>query len=111
MSGKLTVRKVEAAKPGRHGDGSGLYLRVLPSGARQWVLRIVVADRRRDIGLGGYPVVSLADAREQALVMRRLAKKGVDPVMERRKAAVPTFREAALAVHAEHLPTWQNPKH
>jgi integrase len=111
MAGKLTARKVETARPGRHGDGGGLILRVLPSGARQWVLRIVVAGRRRDIGLGGYPVVPLADAREQALAIRRMVRKGLDPVPERRKASVPTFKAAALEVHAEHLPTWKNPKH
>ena len=73
--------------------------------------RNLVDGRRRDIGLGGYPVVSLADAREQALLMRRLARRGVDPTAERRRAAVPTFRAAALTVHAEHSKVWDNPKH
>ena len=52
-------------KPGRHGDGDGdgLYLNVARSGRKSWVQRIVVYGRRRDIGLGPYPAVSLARAR------------------------------------------------
>lgn len=51
-------------EPGRHADGNGLYLVVDPSGAKRWLLRIVVHRRRRDIGLGGLSVVSLADVRD-----------------------------------------------
>ena len=112
MAGKLTVRKCETAKPGRHGDGGGLHLRVMPTGSRQWIVRVVVkGGRRMDIGLGGFPLVPLADAREQALAIRRLARKGIDPAAERRRTVVPTFESAARAVHAEHKPTWKNAKH
>ena len=54
--GKLTALSVKTEKEtGRHGDGDGLYLHVAPSGTKSWVLRIVINDRRRDIGLGAYP--------------------------------------------------------
>ncbi len=63
--GKLSSAAAKAlGKPGRHGDG--LYLSVAPAGTKSWVQRIVVHGRRRDIGLGPYPTVSLARAREIA---------------------------------------------
>jgi integrase len=100
-------------KPGRHADGNGLYLEIDRSGARRWILRIVVHGRRRDIGLGGARNVSLGDARTVAAHMRRLAREGGDPVAERRKArtVIPTFKEAAKRVHAETLSSWKNEKH
>jgi integrase len=100
-------------KPGRHADGNGLYLEIDLSGARRWILRIVVHSRRRDIGLGGARNVSLGDARAVAAHMRRLAREGGDPVAERRKArtVIPTFKEAAQKVHAETLSNWKNEKH
>ena len=105
------VRQV--TKPGRHADGNGLYLVVEPSGAKRWVLRTMVHRRRRDIGLGSARIVSLADAREQAMLFRKTARTGGDPIVEHRRlrSVVPTFEEAARRVHAEHSPAWRNPKH
>lgn len=102
-----------AAKPGRYADGNGLYLVVDPSGAKRWVLRTVVQGRRRDIGLGGVKVVSLADARELAAGYRRIARDGGDPLAARRKAqaTVPTFEAATIAVHSEQQAGWRNAKH
>ena len=61
--GKLTALSAKThSKPGRHGDGNGLYLHVAPSGTKSWVQRIVIGGRRRDLGLGSYPAVSLAQA-------------------------------------------------
>ena len=110
----LTAAAVRALKkPGKYGDGNGLYLIVDASGSKRWILRTVVQHRRRDIGLGGLSLVSLAEAREEAASMRKTARKGGDPLKERRKAAVqvPTFKEAAIFVHAEHSATWKNKKH
>ncbi|PCJ74053.1 MAG: integrase [Rhodobacteraceae bacterium] len=110
LTGKLTKRGVETAKPGRHGDGSGLYLVVDPSGARRWVLRVTVKRKRRDLGLGGTSYVSLQEAREKAQEYRRIAKQGGDPLLDAKKE-IPTFAEMAKQVHMERLPTWKNPKH
>ncbi|KQT78787.1 site-specific integrase [Methylobacterium sp. Leaf466] len=100
-------------KPGRYADGNGLYLVVDPSGAKRWLLRLVVQGRRRDIGLGGAGLVTLAEARERALAYRKLAREGGDPLVERRKAQVivPTFAEAVELVHSEHRTSWANAKH
>lgn len=107
----VTVRG--AQKPGRYADGNGLYLVVDPSGAKRWLLRTVVHGRRRDIGLGGLKLVSLAEARDLAVQYRRIARAGGDPLAARRKAriAIPTFAEAAAIVHGEHKGAWRNAKH
>ncbi|WP_267461344.1 site-specific integrase [Aureimonas sp. SA4125] len=77
------------------------------------LLRITIQGNRRDIGLGGTSVVSLAEAREKALEFRKLAREGGDPLAERRKVRriTPTFAEAVELVHAEHASTWKNAKH
>lgn len=107
----LQVRNVKVA--GRYADGNGLYLVVDDSGARRWLLRTVVRGRRRDIGLGSAMLVPLADAREQARVLRKVAREGGDPLMERDKRShtAPTFKVAAETVHGDHKSTWRNPKH
>lgn len=106
--GKLTARRVETAPPGRHRDGLGLMLWVRPSGARSWVLRVQRDGRRRDIGLGSWPVVTLAMAREKALALRRLILEGRDPVAERRQAReTPTLARALEAWIAKEAPTWR----
>jgi integrase len=100
-------------KPGSYADGNGLYLVVDASGAKRWNLRTVVHGKRRDIGLGGLALVSLAEAREEAARMRKIARNGGDPLADRQKSRVqiPTFKEAAILVHKEHSATWKNKKH
>ena len=110
----LSAVKVRSIKePGRHGDGNGLYLLVDESGAKRWILRTVIHDRRTDIGLGGVSLVTLAEAREEATRLRKIARDGGDPIAERRKArsSAPTFQEAAKTVHAAHAANWKNEKH
>ena len=119
--GKLTALAARAlSKPGRHGDGDGLYLNVAPSGSKSWVQRIVIDGRRRDIGLGPYPAVSLATARAIAHDNRTAVAQGRDPVAEKREArkaarrpapSIPTFAEAAARVIELRRPTWSNAKH
>ena len=91
------VRVRSVTEAGRYGDGNGLYLIVDPSEAKRWVLRIVVQGTRRDIGLGGTHSVTLAEAREEAVRLRKIAKQGGDPLAERKKEKriVLTFEEAA----------------
>ena len=112
--GKLTALKVKSlVEPGSYTDGDGLMLVVQPSGAKKWILRITVARKRRDIGLGSFKTTSLADAREAADDLRRKVARGIDPIAERRaeRLVVPTFEEAAKAVHKEHKAAWKNGKH
>jgi len=103
-SKSLDAKAVAAAKPRetvyRLSDGGGLLLEVKPSGAKSWQVRVTVQGRRRDVGLGGYPAVSLAAAREKARAVRRQAVAGDDPVADR-KAAAEARKAAAVAVLRE----------
>ena len=92
----LSARKVETAGPGRHGDGRGLFLYVKPTGARSWLLRYQRHGRRHDLGLGAWPEVTLAMARQKALEGRRQIAAGDHPIAKRRQARPKTFRDAAL---------------
>ena len=99
------------ARPGRYCDGQGLYLEVQPSGSRSWVQRLAVHGRRRELGLGSFPLVSLEAAREQALENRRVARAGGDPVAGRRAGAEPAFADAAERVWRQLRPGWRNPRY
>lgn len=97
----LTAMKVKSlAIPGMHGDGGGLYLKVSPTGAKSWIQRITIDRHRRDIGLGGYTAVPFARARLLANANRAAVAAGLDPLAAKRRARVPTFREAAEAIFA-----------
>ena len=112
-SNRLNSRFVKSdLEPGRYADGNSLYLFVREGGTKQWVVRTMVQRKRRDIGLGGFPLVTLAEAREQATEVLRQARRGIDPIAERRKMkAIPTFKSAANAVLEERKPSWKNKKH
>ena len=93
---RLTIAKIRALRePGRYPDGGTLYLCVAPGGSKSWVQRLTINRRRRDIGLGGWPVTSLVDARAKAFENRRVARAGGDPIAARRRVDAITFREAA----------------
>ena len=119
--GKLNALSPKTlSKPGRHRAGDGLYLNVSPSGSKSWVQRIVIHGRRRDIGLGPYPAVSLGRARDIARDNRTAISQGRDPVAEKREArqaglrrapSIPTFSEAAARVIELRRPTWSNARH
>jgi hypothetical protein len=70
-------------KPGRHRVAKSLYLNVTPQQGKSWVLRTVVNGKRRELGIGSYPDLSLAKAREEAAGYRLTARRGVDPAAER----------------------------
>ena len=104
------VRGVTRA--GRYCDGNGLYLEVKPSGTRSWIQRIVVRGRRRELRLGGFPLVSLKEARAMALANRKVARAGGGPLADRRRVeGVPTFAEAAERVWAGKHAGWRHPRH
>ena len=125
----LAVSKIKT--DGRYAVGGvdGLYLRVV-GGSRAWVLRIAVGSRvdsdgrtsvhRRDVGLGSYPEVSLAEARDRARELRKQMRDGVDPVLKRQAVKVQsaletakakTFEECADAYIDANRAGWKNEKH
>jgi integrase len=108
----LTAAAVRNLGPGFHGDGGNLYLKVDPSGARRWIVRLTVNGKRTDIGLGSPPVITLSEARERALQHRKTARAGDDPLAaKRRSKGIPSFKEAAVEVYAHNEGGWRNDKH
>ena len=94
--------------PGKYGDQHGLVLRVTPSGSKQWIWRGTIRGKRRDLGFGGYPYTSLAEARQIAFEYRKLARSGGDPTALRRNTTAPSFAEACEQVIAMHEPSWKD---
>jgi integrase len=122
--GPLHIKRI--TRPGSHpvGGVAGLMLQVTDTGTRSWVLRVMVGDRRRTIGLGAYPGVTLAIAREKAQAYRDKVATGIDPVVEREamrealreqqqtaKALAWNFRRCAEAYIAAKQAGWRNEKH
>lgn len=126
-SGKpLDVKRIDALKPRattyRVSDGGGLLLEVRPSGAKVWLCRLTVAGKRRDMGLGGYPAVSLKEARAGARAAREKAAEGADPIKQRQQRArdlaiereaqaaadARTFKAVAEACIKAQAPGWKN---
>jgi integrase len=118
--GPLAVSRL--AVPGMHfvGGVSGLALHITPTGARSWILRVMVGAKRREMGLGSYPSVSLASARDKGREKRNLIEEGVDPLAARRaaksaliatSASARTFRQCCDAYIEAHESTWRNVKH
>lgn len=99
--------------PGCHADGYGLYIVVDDTGPRRWIWRGRIQRKRCDLGLGSFPLVSLGEAREKAFAIRKKARDGENVLAERRqnRKLVPTFKAAAIEVHAEHSKNFKNAKH
>jgi len=98
------------------GGAAGLYLQVSPSGAKSWLARVSIGGKRREVGLGSYPEVSTAEARETANAMRADLRRGVNPIAERNAAAVAasqvmTFGEATEQFLKVKLQEFDNEKH
>jgi integrase len=128
IAGELTALDVKRlTHPGGNrsrlfsvGGVPGLHLQITPGGGRSWVLRAKVGNLRRDIGLGGFPGVTLSQARDKARDFRAKIEGGVDPVEERKaaKAALVaaqrrglTFDKAVAKCLAAKLDAFKNPKH
>ena len=92
---KLSPNVVKTSEPGKHSDGGGLWLHQRESGAGQWVLRVTVHGRRREMGLGSTKDVSLKDARILAAKWRAVAAQEIDPIKQREKDR----REAQRNLH------------
>ena len=102
------------------GGVAGLYLCVSPSGSRSWIARVNVDGKRREMGLGSFPDVSLSIAREKARAARSDTTMGIDPVAHRKearsarqalKATQKTFADCAKAYIEAHSDSWRNAKH
>ena len=113
MVNQLSALQVKNWKPQattkRKGDGRGLYLVVQPSGAKSWIQRIAIDGTRTDIGLGGFPDVSLAQARERSHEVRAAVAGGRDP-RQRERDELPTFAEVAEMYLKANAPTWRSAK-
>lgn len=116
----LAVSKLRRTGLHAVGGAAGLGLKVMPSGSRAWVLRTVVAGKRREYGLGGFPTVTLASARERAKAMLDQLFEGIDPAVTKRQAKSALAVQRAKAVNfktlaeqyiSQHETSWKNAKH
>src|SRR6056297_895760 len=92
---KLSSNAPATKAPGKYADGGGLWLHKRKDGGAQWVLRVTVHGRRREMGLGSFPAVSLKEAREEAEKWRGYVRRGLDPIKERERER----RAAARNLH------------
>jgi integrase len=119
--GKLTALKVDKARQaGMYGDGGGLWLRITPDGAKNWVFRYMLNGRPRWMGMGPLHTINLAEARKRAAEHRLQRHDGIDPIEARRAerlqarldaAKAVTFKECAEAYIKTHRAGWRNDKH
>jgi len=118
---KLSAKKVESLKQmGYYGDGGNLYLQVSPSNSKSWIFRFSFDGKRREMGIGPYPEITLEKARAAALDLRRMVKSGVDPIEHRKSEQAAKRAERDNTVHfafcAERYieakrHEWKNAKH
>jgi integrase len=111
----LSAVKVRGPLPaGKHHDGGGLglYLRVEANDSRFWVQRITIAGKRREMGLGSPPLITLAMAREKAIENKRMALAGTDPIAaKRRRVEVMTFARAVELYLSAKVDGFRSDKH
>ncbi|MBN9429467.1 MAG: integrase arm-type DNA-binding domain-containing protein [Burkholderiales bacterium] len=119
---ELSALGLKNLPPGSYAVGgvAGLIVEVSPTGGKTWVLRVRTGNKRREIGLGGYPSTSLAEARQKARAMREAIASGKDPVAERQaakaallaqQAALKTFAWCATSYISSLKDQWKNAKH
>jgi len=112
-SNRLTIAKARSInKPGRHSDGSGLYLRVRKSGSKSWIFQHGKNGKYREIGLGSFEHVSLADARMKAKALAERLYQGL-PLIEvvEHSEKTPTFIQCVDTFLAAKEAGWKNEKH
>jgi integrase len=111
-SKRLSALDVKAnSEPGRYADGDGLYLNVAAGKSKSWVFLWMKNGKRREMGLGSYPTISLVAARQRAEECRRQVAEGLDPIAERKRNAPVTFAEAADQFIASMASSFRNEKH
>jgi integrase len=118
--GALAVQRIDRRGITFVGGVAGLGINVTQHGSKSWILRYQLGGKRRDMGLGGYPDVTLAAAKEAARAARARLAQGVDPIQDAREkrsaliaaqASAITFAKAAEAYMAAHEASWKNAKH
>ncbi len=108
----LTVAKAKSlSESGLYRADPTLYLRIARGGSKSWVQRLTIDGRRHDLGLGSFPLVSLAEARAKAFDDRQAVQAGRDPLAEKRRAKTPTFAVAAARTCDALRSRWRNRKH
>lgn len=116
----LEVSRLKAPGFVSVGGVPGLSLQISATGARSWILRVKVGSKRRDMGLGAYPAVTLAQAHQKAREAREAIEQGHDPILTRERAqsqlraaqaSAITFKQAAAKFIEAKAPEWRNPKH
>lgn len=114
----ILVKRLE--KPGRYGDGGGLWLQVTPTTSKSWIFRFMIDGKQHEMGLGSINTIDLAEARAKARECRRMLLEGVDPLAQRRSAKAArtlkeakriTFDQCAAEYIDAHRGTWKNAKH
>ena len=93
----------------RFSDGNTLLLAVAPTGAMNWIQRVTIHGKRHDIGLGSWPLVPLAEARDLAFANRQRIRRGENPLTAKHlaKRQIVTFQLAAEQYHAAQRPKWK----
>jgi integrase len=110
--GNLSAISIEKRKKvGRHSDGGGLYLNIAAAGTKSWVFMWAAHKKRREMGLGPFPAVSLKAARDKAARCRTLVESGLDPINERNREMEKTFAECVDLYIGAMESTWRNEKH
>ena len=108
---RLTTARAKAlSEPGMYHADVTLYLNIAPGRSKSWIQRITIEGKRRDIGLGPFPVIGLAKARRRAFANRVAVAEGRDPLADKRRTKAPTFREAAERTFEANRPRWRNAK-
>jgi len=110
---KLIDTRIRTAelKPGRHSDGGGLYLNAKPGGTRSWLFLYNKDGKRKAVGIGPYPAIKLASARQRAAEFRQLVAEGGDPQEAGRRERTPTFKECSEQFLNSMEQQWRNDKH
>ena len=117
---RLSAIGLASKPPGFHADGRGLYLSVSATGSRSWIFRYMLRSKSRDMGLGPFPDVGLADAREKAAGARDLCRAGIDPIERREadrkansleKARSVSFQDCTTLYFEANKVAWRNPQH
>ena len=109
---------INLKKPGVYGDGDGLRLRITKTGKKSWIFRYRLFGKTKDMGLGSFPQISLANARKKRDQQKELVLQDLDPIFEKNKIKIDLIKKEAMTfkVAASHYietfkDQWTNKKH